>query len=311
VRALLLSIAMGAHPQRVIHADWSTAPKKRWTARAELQPGGSYLVGAPVIITPTELLTEARGGSTLIGFDFPIGLPAAYARRAGVSSFSEILLELGRGDWSSFFDVASERTEISLHRPFYPARPGHAKQAHLVEGLGLLSADELFRSCETASGRRACPMFWTLGGNQVGKAAISGWKEFLQPARAEGLVDVWPFDGPFDELLAREGTVVAETYPAIAYAKIGAALPSTDDGRGKRSRGSRAASAAGVVAWASGTGIGLSQDLVRELHDGFGDRRTGEDRFDALAGLLGMIAIVEGHSETGVPDDRCPSGKRA
>src|ERR1019366_57523 len=83
VRMLLPSIAMGAHPQRVIHADWSVGPNKRWAARAELQPGGRYLVGTPAVVTPTELLVEARRGSTLIGFDFPIGLPAAYAKRVG------------------------------------------------------------------------------------------------------------------------------------------------------------------------------------------------------------------------------------
>jgi len=30
-------------------------------------------------------------------------------------------------------------------------------------------------------------MFWTLGGNQVGKAAISGWRELLAPARRAGI----------------------------------------------------------------------------------------------------------------------------
>ncbi len=33
----------------------------------------------------------------LAGFDFPIGLPAAYARRAGIRDFLEVLPELGRG----------------------------------------------------------------------------------------------------------------------------------------------------------------------------------------------------------------------
>ena len=144
-------------------------------------------------------------------------------------------------------------------------------------------------------------MFWTLGGNQVGRAAITGWKEFLQPACAEGLVDVWPFDGALDELLARGRTVIAETYPAISYAQIHASLPPTNDGRGKRSRSSRAASAPGVMQWASGVGIDISEELGVQLDDGFGNERTGEDRFDAVAGLFGMLAIVLGVRETGIP----------
>jgi hypothetical protein len=300
VRALLLSTDMGVKPQRVIHADWSVGPAKRWAARAELQPSGRYVAGAPRIVTPAELLTDARRGSTLIGFDFPIGLPAAYAKRAGVSSFSELLPQLGQGAWSSFFHVASERSEISLRRPFYPARPGHTKCEHLVAGLGLDSADELLRRCETASGRRACPMFWTLGGNQVGRAAITGWQEFLQPARAEGIVELWPFDGALDALLARGRTVITETYPAIAYERIGATLPTTDRGRGKRSRSSRAASALGVQEWARNANIDVTPELAVQLQDGFGNDRTGEDRFDAIAGLLGMLAVTRGSCETGM-----------
>jgi hypothetical protein len=152
-----------------------------------------------------------------------------------------------------------------------------------------------------ASGRRACPIFWTLGGNQVGRAAITGWREFLQPARAERVVDLWPFDGDLDALLRRGRTVVAETYPAIAYAQIDASLPATADGRGKRSASSRAASAPGVIAWAARVGIELAPDLVLQLGDGFGIHGTGEDRFDAVAGLLGMLGIVQGQCETGIP----------
>jgi hypothetical protein len=47
--------------------------------------------------------------------------------------------------------------------------------------------------------------FWTLGGNQVGKGALSGWKEFLRPARELTTVHIWPFDGSFEELLGRAG----------------------------------------------------------------------------------------------------------
>jgi hypothetical protein len=79
----------------------------------------------------------------------------------------------------------------------------------------------LRRRCELAQpGRRAaCSIFWTLGGQQVGKAAIAGWKEVLIPALDDTEIDLrlWPFDGSLSELVARGRVVVAETYPAEFY----------------------------------------------------------------------------------------------
>ena len=40
------------------------------------------------------------------------------------------------------------------------------------------------------------------------------------------------------------------------------------------------------------------------LEGGFGDDRTGEDRFDAAIGLLAMLAVVLGSREAGAPNDR-------
>lgn len=292
---------MRPSPKRVVHADWSVAPKKRWAARADRLPHGAYAVGTPKLVTPAELLDIARGTSTLIGFDFPIGLPASYAARVGATSFSELVPLLGSGDWSSFFEVAHSRSEISLQRPFYPHRVGGTKREHLVEGLGLRSADDLFRACEVAEGRRACPLFWTLGGNQVGKGALSGWREVLQPALATGAVDLWPFDGAFDDLLARGRTVIVETYPGDVYPYVGATLPKTASGSGKRSQASRAASAQGIAAWARRANLVLSAELELELRDGFGRSDDGEDRFDAIVGLLGMLAVVLGERPVGIP----------
>ena len=42
----------------------------------------------------------------------------------------------------------------------------------------------LLRRCERGGNghKQACCLFWTLGGNQVGKAAIIGWRDVLAPA---------------------------------------------------------------------------------------------------------------------------------
>jgi hypothetical protein len=239
--------------------------------------------------------------STLVGFDFPIGVPATYADRAGVTSFVTLLPLLGSGRWSQFFDVARVKAEISLHRPFYPNASGGTKRDHVVRALGLRSAEELYRECEVADGPRACPTFWTLGGNQVGKAAITGWRDVVQPALATGSVAIWPFDGAFEDLIACDGAVIVETYPGDVYQYVGAGLPRTPHGKGKRVQASRKASAPEILAVAASAGVDLSPELVSEVRNGFGANKDGEDRFDAVMGVLGMLAVVQGRRPTGVP----------
>jgi hypothetical protein len=95
---------------------------------------------------------------------------------AGVTAFKSFLLGLGSGTWADFRTVARMPSEISIHRPFYPFAPGQKRQAQLLSGLGLNRIDDLRRECEKkqASRRAVCPLFWTLGANQVGKGAIVG-----------------------------------------------------------------------------------------------------------------------------------------
>jgi hypothetical protein len=296
-------------PRSVVHADWSMHPKKRWASHARLVDGVRYAVDAPALVTPAQLLSLLLEPGVLAGFDFPIGIPSAYARRVGAHSFVEWLPGLGRDPYVAFFEVARTRDEIALHRPFYPQGTRDVKRQHLVDGLGLTSPAELFRRCDVAQGRRACPLFWTLGGNQVGKAALTGWREVLQPAVAAGAA-IWPFDGALDDLLARGGAIIVESYPGDVYGYVGATLPRVhaDDGtleRGKRSRRSRRESAEGIVRWAHGADLDLdlSAQLVAQLRDGFGEDGAGEDRFDTVIGLLGMLAVLGGSRGHGAPDD--------
>jgi len=66
--------------------------------------------------------------------------------------------------------------------------------------------------------KQACCLFWTLGGNQVGKAAIIGWRDVLAPAlRDGGQISLWRFDGSLPSLFVPGNVVVAETYPAECY----------------------------------------------------------------------------------------------
>ncbi len=232
-------------------------------------------------------------GPVLVGFDFPIGLPASYGQMTGFAGFIDALKMLGMADWADFFRVADKAAQVSLRRPFYPRlSSAEARQAHLLEGLGIGSIDELRRACEraTAERRAACPLFWTLGGNQVGKAAIDGWQSVVQPAMRHG-ARLWPFEGSLASLALAGSPVIAETYPAEAYGHVGITFK---PGMSKQRQDDRRTAAAGLSAWASLHGVVFSDDLSAQIANGFGVSKAGEDPFDALAGLLGMIEVLDG-----------------
>jgi len=220
-------------------------------------------------------------------------MPKAYGQLTGLVDFPAALDVFGQGEWSEFFTVAETPQQVSRTRPFYPRTSTAAsRQAHLLDGLGLIGVDALLRQCDRATPirRRACPLFWTLGGNQVGRAAISGWQDVIAPARRRG-ARLWPFDGDLARLATIGIPVLAETYPAEAYRHADVTfLPSMR----KRRQEDRRAATAGLLEWAARRNITFSADLVAHIQNGFGARRDGEDAFDALIGLLGMIEVTDG-----------------
>ena len=292
-------------PRIVAHADWSIHPRKRWIARAALRADSHFDAFPPEPVDPLETfwsgLDRAGDGPAFVGFDFPIGLPLAYAERAGIDDFAAELANFGSGRFAGFYDVAREAHEVSPTRPFYPDRVGGRRRAHLLDGLGLREPADLLRRCErrTADRNAACALFWTLGGNQVGKAAIAGWRDLLAPGLRSGAdLAIWPFHGRLSDLLATRRVVVAETYPGEVYRHLGLGLRG-----GKRRQEVRRTKAARLIAWAEDAGMALAPALVREIEDGFGRDRAGEDRFDAVVGLLGMLEVVLGRRSSGEPDD--------
>jgi hypothetical protein len=285
---------------RLIHADWSMSSSKRWVATAERQPS-RWVVEVPTLVGPAEsflndVFSTAAQQRVLLGFDFPIGVPAAYGAQTGFSCFSELLAAIGDGAWSQMFDVAYLPEEIAVTRPFYPvsSKKGTSR-IELVAGLGVSSFDDLLRICERRTEHRqaACSLFWTLGGNQVGKGALTGWKEVIRPALKRS-ARLWPFDGNLADLAAAPGVVIAETYPAEAYRMVGAGfLP----GQSKRRQADRQDKAVPILAWAKCHGIIFTASASAALADGFGSTASGEDQFDALLGLLKMIEVTEGRRE--------------
>jgi hypothetical protein len=181
-------------PALIVHCDWSTEASKRWLAGARLSSSGCYEVTASIPVGSTDSLftrlrEKAPSGAILAGFDFPIGVPRAFAEKAGFGRFPDMLLRLGTAPWADFYNPAERPHEISPTRPFYPKTPGGSKKQHLIDGLGLRSSEELLRQCDRRTAKRgnACEIFWTLGANQVGRAAIQGWRDLL--ARRQSAVD--------------------------------------------------------------------------------------------------------------------------
>jgi hypothetical protein len=286
---------------RLIHADWSVAPAKRWMAIAE-RPTAGWIVVAPELVGDTRLFLDkafflvSQGRRILASFDFPIGVPSAYGSRTGLKTFGDFLNAIGEGDWSHFFEVARSPTDIGIGRPFYPAvsKKG-VSRAELVTGLSVRGFDDLLRVCErrTAHRQAACSLFWTLGGNQVGKGALSGWREIVRPALLRGAF-LWPFDGRLADLANAPCLVVAETYPAEAYHMMNAGfLPH----QSKRRQADRREKSSAVLAWAERHAVTFTAEACAALNEGFGAKANGEDQFDAVMGLLKMIDVVEGRRD--------------
>jgi hypothetical protein len=297
----------------VAHADWSGATTgaavKRQVAIARAE-GTAWRLAAPLpagdpASLATRLAARAGQGAALLALDVPIGLPHRFATAhlAAHQGFAAWLDALA--DDAPFLRPAATLDEVSPARPFFPAGQvaGAGLKSSFLDRLGL-DAETLLRACDrggrTANGgriARACGLFWTLGGNQVGKAAASAWREVLRPARAAGL-RLWPFEGTLGELAAPGAVVAAEAYPAEGYARLGLTLPSA-----KRRQGWRAAQAGAIAAWCARHGIILDADLAARIADGFGASPDGEDAFDATIGALAAITVAAGREPEGTPDD--------
>jgi hypothetical protein len=257
------------------------------------------LVGDVAGLLP-ELRAQAGGGAVALGLDLPLGLPRAYAARRPETGFLAFLHVLSTT--SDFFQVCAALGDVSLARPFYPARglAGMSRAAHAA-ALGLYGPNALSRACDRATAERpaGAPLFWTLGANQTGKAAIAAWTRMLLPALASGEdVRLWPFAGPFRSLLAPGAVAMAETYPAEALRHLGIRL------KGSKRRQTDRIGVAGLLLDAmervNATPV---EALTRAVRDGFGGDATGEDRFDCVLGLLCVLNVLAANRPDTAPDD--------
>jgi hypothetical protein len=288
-----------------LHADWSMDARKRWMTQA-WRSGGGWALSAPAPVGEltdwlARLRAQAGGGAVALGVDLPLGLPRAYAARHARSADFLAFLR-GLSPDSRFFEVCAELDEIGGARPFYPARgvAGMTRASHAA-ALGLAGPAGLSRACDRATADRpaGCPLFWTLGANQTGKAAITAWRDWLLPALTRpGAPRLWPFEGNLASLLAPGAVAVAETYPAEALRQLGLKLRGS-----KRRQSDRAALTPALHGAMSRLGARPDSALVAALADGFGADPAGEDRFDSVLGVLCLLAVLEGQRHDHVPDD--------
>lgn len=205
-----------------LSADWSKDAKKRSVHVADIHARRICCAErsdwdlAKLLALARE---KAQHGPALIGIDLVIGLPASYWRallRSGAhgrpSSFVEWLG--GRDTGSDFFRRVHSPSEWRIERPFF----------HVPRGRGSLKSfkDKLdggfHRRIDLKTGAK--PLFVVSGiPGTVGSATRAFWKELVPLLRSSDRdFAVWPFEGELNELLRGRRIVLAETYPALAYA---------------------------------------------------------------------------------------------
>lgn len=293
----------------LLHADWSVDARKRWMTIGT-RVGGSHAgawrfnAAVPVGDLATwmpRLRDLAGGGGVALGVDLPLGLPRAYVcRHLTEPDFPTFLRSLA--NHPEFFKVCASLSEIGPRRPFYPARgqAGMTRAAHAA-ALGLDGPAGLSRACDRATAERpaGAPLFWTLGANQTGKAAITAWRDCLLPARLlPNAPRLWPFEGGFLDLLRPGAIVVAETYPAQALRQLGLRMNGS-----KRRQSDRATLAEALLGSMAQLGAEPEHALTEAICHGFGADPTGEDQFDSLIGALAVLGVVTGRHPDFIPDN--------
>ena len=273
------------------------------------------------------LRAEAGGDPVAFGIDCPLGLPRAYVERhpSRHRDFRGFLA--GLDGMPELMHVCDTLEQVGGHRPFYPQRGlrGMSRSAHAA-ALGLADAASLYRRCDLATSTRpaGAPLFWTLGANQSGKAALSAWLDLVLPALREApdRLHLWPFDGDVAAWTSSAGAssagassagasaekasgrvLLAETYPAEALDQLGLRLRGPGGRGSKRRQSDRIAVAGALRATFASLQVCPSVRLDHGLDGGFGADAAGEDRFDSVLGLICMLSVLAGRRADHVPDD--------
>ena len=281
-------------PDVVAHADWSVSAAKRWVAVAAPSTTGATSWrpsspsvsagerlarsgGAEPIVWPTATVRCCSGSICHSGCQWPTAAgPGSPTWRSGC----RVDADLGRSGRRQHHRRRSRRLGRCT-RPV-PAAPAATTSSKRPWGRDRSTSCAAPASANRRSTRAACPVFWTLGANQVGRGAVLAWREVVR----EGGCRLWPFDGDLPSLVRggrRDG---------------GGGLPDRLRGvaRRRRSAGGRA-SVDRPIAWRgrralSDAATSLDVDVTGEVRRRRRGRLrfrepAGEDAFDAFVGGLG------------------------
>src|SRR4051812_25160700 len=111
-----MSIQM-IRPTVVLHADWGTAPAKRWVATAgqrDALPARSSGFSRRSQLASQSSRRCCWWWSSIGRFDFPIGIPTAWAQKADIPTFLGALPTFGHDDWRAFYEPAEQAAQISI-----------------------------------------------------------------------------------------------------------------------------------------------------------------------------------------------------
>lgn len=202
----------------MIAVDWSARPEKRAAFRADLGTG---------LVTPLAMSgglhwealfdAAAEAGPTLLAIDVAIGVPAALveARADGVHRRAGFLDWLrSRAADETFWQATADPRLWSPRRPFIQVPPGRGSLTRFQQAAGCDLRREVDRRFVAKS-----PLIVSGIPGSVGSASRSFWR-FLaaQLDRPERPFRVWPFEGSLESLASEAQVIVAEAYPALAYA---------------------------------------------------------------------------------------------
>lgn len=301
----------------IFHADWSLHEKGRWVTHAKrVEDGQGWQIDR---ITPLgdladfhrDLTALAANTRIWLGLDMPLGFCQAFFDQTGIVRYTDLLDRLTTPDWQDFFAVCNNADEIRPTRPFYPAHSGPkgtVKRQHLADAFGLETFDQLHRTCERRTRYRnaACPPFWTLGANQVGKALLHGLRHLILPGRAAGY-RIWPFDGDLAECSVKPGVTLIETYPGEVYHWLN--IPDNTPNFRKSDQTSRQQALANLIKRLPGWNVSISPDLQNRIENGFTDKEGKDDAFDSLIGVMGLIRIAMGQRTEFLPGNTDMTGR--
>ena len=280
------------HPAYVVSADWSKHAHKRSVYIIDLQQrrirrAESHAWNLESLLTLAKNL--ACNGSVLVGIDLALGVSRDYWRRVRDGrrrrqpvTFIDWLRELD--PTSGFFQTTYDPSRWRVERPWFAVPPGHGGLRSFTAQAG----DGFRRRIDHAT--QAKPLFAVSGiPGTVGSGTRDFWKALIPVLTGKRDFAVWPFEGELPDLFATRGIVLAETYPALAYAAaLATDLPThrVRVAKTQQTTRDRVCGHLEQMPWVVANGVDLG-DL--------GPTRTNEDDFDAhLTAAAVLRCVLEG-----------------